>query len=412
MSSLKLYRDKCLGCEECVAACPYNVVTMRDGAPVFGDACNLCGACVETCPTGAIERPAAASVHPGGRGAAGDKAAYRDIWVFGETRDGRLARVVLELLGEGRRLADQTGQRLCGVLAGDRLGTLPEELIAYGADQVFVAEHPDLAVFRDEPYAAVLAAAVDQYRPSILLFGATAAGRSLAPRLAARLRTGLTADCTGLEIDRGSGNLLQTRPAFGGNIMATILCPDYRPQMATVRPGVLKAARRADALWARPDASLGGRDSVVRLETGGGLLAARTAVLGFTAGEAETVNLEEAPIIVAGGRGLGCAENFALVGELAFLLGGVVAASRAVVDEGWIPYAHQVGQTGKTVAPRLYIACGISGAVQHLAGMQGSEVIVAINNNHNAPIFKVATYGLVGDTVRILKELIRQIKAG
>jgi len=396
MSNMKLYPDRCAGCEECVAACPYDAVVMKDGLPVFGDACNLCGACAGACPSGAIEKPAATAIP------SVDKASFRDVWVFGEIRDGQPARVVLELLGAGRGLADQTGQKLCAVLVGDRLGALPEELIAQGADQVFLAEHTELAVMRDEPYAAVLAAAVNQHRPSILLFGATSAGRSLAPRLAARLRTGLTADCTGLDIDRDSGDLLQTRPAFGGNIMATIVTPNHRPQMATVRPGVLKAARRDDSR----------RGEIVKLTVSNDLLAARTEVSGFSAEDTETVNLEDASIIVAGGLGLGSADNFALVKELAALLGGAVAASRAVVDEGWISYAHQIGQTGKTVAPRLYIACGISGAVQHLAGMQGSEIIVAINKNPDAPIFKVATYGLVGDVVQILKELIGQLKAG
>jgi electron transfer flavoprotein alpha subunit len=383
---------------------------MKQGLPVFGDTCNLCGACVEACPSGAIEMTVApaGSPLPEGAGPAVDKTAYRNIWVFGEIRDGSLARVVLELLGAGRKLADQTGQGLAAVLVGDHLGDLPEELLAYGADQVYVAEHPDLAAFRDEPYTAVLAAAVAQYRPSVILFGATATGRSLAPRLAARLRTGLTADCTGLEIDRDSGDLLQTRPAFGGNIMATILCPNHRPQMATVRPGVLKAARRDDRRRQNPDPA----GAVIRLAAGDDLLRARTEVLGFTAETTEGVKLEDASIIVAGGRGLGSAENFALVRELADLLGGAVGASRAVVDEGWISHAHQVGQTGKTVSPRLYIACGISGAVQHLAGMQGSEIIVAINRNPEAPIFKVATYGLVGDVVQILRQLIAQLKAG
>jgi electron transfer flavoprotein alpha subunit len=402
MSSMKLFPDKCGGCEECVSSCPYDAVTMRDGRPVFGDACNLCGACAEACPSGAIERPAATA------SPAVDKTSYRGIWVFAEIGDGRLARVVLELLGEGRKLADQTGQNLCAALLGNDLGTLPEELVAYGADRVFLAEHSALAVFRDEPYAAVLAAAVNQYRPSILLFGATATGRSLAPRLAARLRTGLTADCTGLDIDRGSGDLLQTRPAFGGNILATIITPNHRPQMASVRPGVFKPLQRDD----HPGARFSGRGEVVRLNISDDLLTARTKVSGFTAEETETVNLEDASVIVAGGRGLGSAGNFALVKELAGLLGGAVGASRAVVDEGWISYAHQIGQTGKTVAPRLYIACGISGAVQHLAGMQGAEIIVAINKNPEAPIFKAATFGLVGDVVQILKELIGQLKTG
>lgn len=408
MSSIKLSPDRCTGCEECHTACPYSAITMENGLPVLGDACNLCGACVDACPSGALEGPAAGARRPDG---ASDRSSYRDIWVFAEIRAGRPARVVLELLGAGRRLADQAGQKLCAVLLGDGSGALPEELMAHGADRVYVADHPALALLRDEPYTAVLAAAVNRYRPSILLFGATAAGRSLAPRLAARLRTGLTADCTGLDIDPGSGDLLQTRPAFGGNIMATIVCPNHRPQMATVRPGVLKL-RREDRPPQGRRAPGGGSKDIVRLEIGGDLLAARTVVSGFVLQETEAVNLEDASIIVAGGRGLGSAENFALVRELAVLLGGAAGASRAVVDGGWASPAHQIGQTGKTVAPRVYIACGISGAIQHLVGMQGAEIVVAINENPDAPIFKAATYGLVGDAAQILKELIAQLKAG
>jgi electron transfer flavoprotein alpha subunit len=445
MSSIRLSPDRCTGCEECAAACPYSAITMENGLPVIGDACNLCGACVDACPSGALEGPRMPSAtsglrpaqtengehergarrppHPGSArpkrktanmsGAALDGSSYRDIWVFAEIMGGKPARVVLELLGAGRRLADQVGQRLCAVLLGEGCGALPEELLAHGADRVYVADHPALAVLRDEPYAAVLAAAVNQYRPSVLLFGATAAGRSLAPRLAARLRTGLTADCTGLDIDPVSGNLLQTRPAFGGNIMAAIVCPDHRPQMATVRPGVLKQQREErPPRVPHPEGTGRGSEDVVRLETGDDLLAARTVVSGFVLQETETVNLEDASIIVAGGRGLGSAENFALVRELAMLLGGAVGASRAAVDEGWVSPVHQIGQTGKMVAPRVYIACGISGAIQHLVGMQGAEIVVAINKNPDAPIFKAATYGLVGDVVQILNQLIEQLQAG
>lgn len=388
MENIRVLPEKCAGCELCVSACPFGAISMADALAVIGDACNLCGACVDACTFAAIEldRPQAQVSAPESTGG---------VWVFVEHRGGQVAGVVYELLGEGARLASQLGEELGAVVLGDKVEGLSEELIYHGAQVVYVASAPALADLRDEPYTAVLAAVTRQYRPSILLFGATAAGRSLAPRLAGRLRTGLTADCTGLAIDPETRLLVQTRPAFGGNVMARILCAQHRPQMATVRPRVMQRAERV--------AGRAGR--VVEVPVREAELFARTTVVELIPELTQTVNLEEADIIVAGGRGIQDPKHFRLIEELARVLGGAVAASRAAVDAGWIPYKHQVGQTGKTVAPKVYIAVGISGAIQHLAGMQSSDVIVAINKNPDAPIFKLATYGLVGDLFEIVPEL-------
>ncbi len=274
-----------------------------------------------------------------------------------------------------------------------------QELISYGADNVYLVDHPSLQRFNDESYADIFTQLISRYKPEIVLMGATTYGRSLGPRVASRLNTGLTADCTQLEIDTERRLLLQTRPAFGGNLMATIICPDHRPQMSTVRPKVMKALD--------PDPSRVGEiirpDVDIPLDT-------RVKVLETVTTLCEKVNLTEADIIVSGGRGLGDPGNFALVEELAQILGGAVGASRAVVDAGWVDYSHQVGQTGKTVGPKVYFACGISGAVQHLAGMSSSDTIIAINKDPDAPIFKVATFGITGDVVEVLKALISEFK--
>ncbi len=389
MGNIRVIAESCAGCEACIAACPFGAITVTGGLAAIGDACNLCGACVDACPFAAIELDRAGAPVAD---AVGDS---QGVWVFVEQHQGQVAGVVLELLGEGRKLADALGQRLGAVLLGHGVSDRAELLIGHGADLVLVAEAPELEHFRDEPYTAVLAAAVRQHRPAIVLFGATSTGRSLAPRLAGRLRTGLTADCTGLSIDPRTGLLEQTRPAFGGNIMATILCRRHRPQMATVRPKVFKRAVF--------DGSRSGQ--VVRLSVEPEKLQSRTSVAEFVPELTQTVNLEEADIIVSGGRGLGDAKHFALLEELAGVLGAAVGASRAAVDAGWIPYSHQVGQTGKTVSPKVYIAVGISGAIQHLAGMQSSDVIVAINKNPDAPIFQVANYGLVGDLFQVVPAL-------
>jgi electron transfer flavoprotein alpha subunit len=327
---------------------------------------------------------------------------YKDVWIFAEQRNGALHSVSLELLGAGRKLADALGQKLVAVLLGNQAGALAGELVAHGADKVFYLESPVFEKFQDEPYAQALADLAQEHKPAIILGGATSVGRSFIPRVAARLRTGMTADCTGLEIDPEQKILLGTRPAYGGNIMATIICPDKRPQMATVRHKVMKPLAKDPAR----------QGEVVEKKIDAAHLQLRAKVVNTVKEVEETCNLNEADIIVTGGRGVGSKENFSLVRELAGAIGGAVGASRAAVDAGWMPYSHQVGQTGKTVCPKLYFALGVSGAIQHLAGMQSSDVIIAVNSNPDAEIFKVATYGIVGDLHEVVPELIKQFKHG
>lgn len=391
--SVKVIPDKCTGCETCVTACPFGAIEMRDGKAFITEACTMCGACVEVCEFKAIERTEEAATP------ASDLSAYKGVWVFAEQHKGSVATVALELLGEGRKLADKKKTKLSAIFIGHGIKDKAKELIAYGADIVYIADDPGLKDFNDDSYAAILMTLAKQHKPEIILAGATAIGRSFFPKVASALHTGLTADCTVLDIDTESGHLHQTRPAFGGNIMATIVSPNHRPQMATVRHKVMKPAPRND--------SRTGDIVEVRYTHSGDL---RTRVIKTIEELSETVNICEADIIVAGGRGLGGAKNFQMIEDLAKALGGAVAATRGAVDEGWIPYSHQVGQTGKTVCPKLYIACGISGAIQHVAGMQSSEVIVAINKDPDAPIFNVATYGIVGDVHEVVPILIKKIR--
>ena len=391
--SVRVVSDKCECCETCVSACPFGAIEMQDGKAFITEACTMCGACVEVCEFKAIEKTMEAA------GPAADLSAYRGVWVFAEQHKGDVASVALELLGEGRKLADKRKTRLSAVFIGHGVKDKAKELIACGADIVYVADDPALRDFNDDSYAAILTTLASQHKPEIILAGATAIGRSFFPKVASSLNTGLTADCTVLDIDAETGNLHQTRPAFGGNIMATIETPNHRPQMATVRHKVMKPAVR--------DASRTGEIIEIRYTQSGEL---RTRVVKTVEELGETVNICEADIIVAGGRGLGSAKNFALIEELAKALGGAVAATRGAVDEGWVPYPHQVGQTGKTVCPKLYIACGISGAIQHIAGMQSSDVIVAINKDPDAPIFNVATYGIVGDVHEVLPIMIKKVR--
>ncbi len=395
MAPIQVIEDKCIGCKKCVKVCPFGAIEMRGKLAVIDlSKCTLCGACVEPCPVEAIV------LDRGGRpaGAAGDS---NGVWVFAEQRGGEIQSVVFELLGAGRGLAAARGCELAAVLIGSGVEEQAGLLFRRGADKVYLADHPGLRDYRDEPYARLLTRMIREYKPEIVLTGATSIGRSLIPRTAVQVPTGLTADCTGLEIDPSTGLLLQTRPAFGGNIMATIKCEHHRPQMATVRHKVMEEAPED------PDRPAG---TLVRVPVADADLAARTTVLETVKELEETVNIVEADVIVAGGRGLKGPEHFAMLGELAKALGGAVGASRAAVDAGWVPYSHQVGQTGKTVKPKIYFACGISGAIQHLVGMSSSDIIVAINKNPDAPIFNVATYGLVGDLFEIVPELTRRFK--
>ena len=384
----------CTLCGSCLQACPFGALSTGDEGVVVDERCNLCSACLDACPVGAMSIQRAEKT---GQGLPRAAESSDDIWVYAEHRRGKPAGVSFELLGAARRLA-RLPAAVAAVLLGHEVAGLAKDLIAAGADRVYLVEDPELKDFRDEPYTHVMAEVIKEHRPSVVLFGATSQGRSLAPRLAGRLRTGLTADCTGLEISE-DGLLQQTRPAFGGNIMATILTRRARPQMATVRPRVMKRLA--------PDPSRTGE--IIRPQVGRPF-SSRAELLEFIE-EAETVNLEDADIIVSGGRGLADPKNFGMLRELARELGGALAASRAAVDAGWVPYSIQVGQTGKTVGPKVYIAAGISGSVQHLAGMSSSDIIVAINKDPDAPIFKFATYGIVGDLFEVVPALIAEIRA-
>ena len=325
----------------------------------------------------------------------------RDIYVFAEQRDGNVQKVALELIGKGRELAADLDQKVIAVLLGSSIKDKADQLIAGGADKVIVIDHPVLAEYTTEPYAKAITAVIREKDPEIVLVGATAIGRDLAPRVSARVHTGLTADCTKLEIDETTKLLNMTRPAFGGNIMATIVCADHRPQMATVRPGVMKAMEA--------DAARTGEVEVMEVELGEADLPVK--ILEVIKEEKAVADITEAKILVSGGRGMNDKDNFyGLLNPLAEVLDGVVSGSRATVDAGWIDHECQVGQTGKTVRPDLYLACGISGAIQHVAGMEGSEYIVAIDKNDSAPIFDIADLGIVGNVDTLLPKLTEAIK--
>lgn len=393
MALLEIKREECIGCGACVDACPFGALKLVDNIATVDDKCTACGACLEVCPVSALslpERPKATE-----EGLAG----YQGVWTWVEQFQGQASSISWEMLGQGRKLADQRKTILTACVLGHNVGHIAREAIAFGADRVFLADDPTLGVYRTRPYADALVKLVRQYKPEIFLLGASSRGRDLAGSVATELYTGLTADCTGLEIDGQTNLLRQTRPAFGGNIMATIICPVYRPQMSTVRHRVFEMPSA--------DSARQGQLVPVSVDMDESQIASK--VVDFITEQGE-VNLADAKIIVSGGRGVGGPEGFAPIRELAEVLGGAVGSSRAAVDAGWIPYAHQVGQTGRTVRPDLYIACGISGAIQHLAGMGTAKVIVAINKDPEAPIFSMANYGIVGDLFQIVPALTAQFR--
>ena len=411
---IQVIKEKCKGCSLCVKACPFNAITMENKLAVIGDACTACNACIAKCPFGAIEKTADEEVV--------DLSAYKHIWVFAEQRDGKLMNVALELIGEGYRLAKEISEdtKVYAVLVGENVGHLADECYAYGAEGVILIEDPLLKNFTTDAYTKVIVDAIHEYKPEIVLYGATHIGRDLAPRIAARCNTGLTADCTRLDVkvasyieyakknttldtstldpNDPSTGIKQTRPAFGGNLMATIICPRTRPQMSTVRPGVMQKREKVE----------GAKGELIVYKPVISASDIRTTIVEIVKSAKEMVSLTDAKIICSGGRGLGGPEGFELIKKFADKVGGVVGSSRACVDAGWIDHSHQVGQTGTTVKPNIYFACGISGAIQHLAGMQTSDIIVAINKDPDAPIFEVADYGIVGDLYKVIPQIIEE----
>lgn len=419
---VRLVLNKCLACgARCQSVCPVNGIEMSaSGEPeIVLEKCIGCVKCVKACPGSALEifytsEELALLAELEKQGTLPTEeideeekkrrdfvAGYRGVWVFIEQTEGEAARVSWELLGAGGELARQLGVELCAVVIGENVEHLCSEAFGYGATRAYLLDRPVYRYYRTEPYLDACCHLIEKYKPEVVLMGASGMGRDLAGAVATRLQTGLTADCTGLAID-DRRNLMQTRPAFGGNIMATIMCDRFRPQMATVRPQVMPLPEKQEVA--------GGE--IVRESFAPSEAAIFTKVLEIITDKQgkDAVDIAGADFIVSGGRGLMAKENFSLLQDLADELGGVIGGSRSAVDAGWLSPERQVGQTGKTVRPKIYIACGISGAIQHLVGMQDSDVVIAINRDQEAPIFEVATYGIVGDLFQVVPALTRQIR--
>jgi electron transfer flavoprotein alpha subunit/NAD-dependent dihydropyrimidine dehydrogenase PreA subunit len=392
--SIRIESELCTGCGSCEASCPFGGIEVVDNCAVILEGCTLCGACVEVCPVDAIilEREEFKVEKM-------DISQYKGVWVVAEHYKSESHPVAFQLLGKGRELADKLNTSLTLVILGADFDSQLDKLSQYGQDEIIYVKSSILKDYYSDLYVKILTELITDKKPEIVLIGATPTGRDFAPRVAKRLNAGLTADCTGLDIEEDSGNLRQTRPTFGGNIMATIRTPSSRPQMSTVRPGIFKVPEKVkkDVKIEIIEKKFTKKDSVEK-------------IVKVITKEKESINLEDAEIIVSGGRGVGSKEGFSLIKELADVLGAEVGGSRVTVELDWIDHDRQVGQTGKTVSPRLYIACGISGAIQHIVGMQGAEIIVAINRDPNAAIFKIAHYGIVGDLHKVIPVLIEEIK--
>ncbi|MBR4591660.1 MAG: electron transfer flavoprotein subunit alpha [Elusimicrobiaceae bacterium] len=388
--------QNCVGCGKCTTVCPFGALSLVNRKAVASSACTMCGACVSQCPVRALSLPAAGAAKK-------DLSAYKGVWVFVEIGDNgqtqQVRPVGFELLSKGRELANQLGEELGAVVIGNNIQPYFAEISQYGADKIYAVENPAYARYNTAAYAHAMVTLIQKYNPSVVLFPSTYVGRDLSPRISAQLFVGLTADCTGLSIQ--DGNLIQTRPAFGGNIMADIKCPDYRPQMATVRPNVFKKVVSTPGRMAQVVSEA----VVVPAES------AKVRIINTHMDPPVTgVKLDEAEVVIAGGRGMKNKAGFDLLENLAQELGGTVGASRAAIDLGLKKKEDQIGQSGVTVSAKLYVACGISGAVQHVVGMEHSNVIIGINKDANAPIFNVCKYGLVGDAAQILPKILEQLK--
>jgi len=386
-------KEKCTGCGICEKACPFGAIKIVEKIAVIGDECTLCGACVDQCNLKAIsiQRKKFEDV---------DLSQYQAVWIVVEIKDDKVRNVSFELLGKAIELANELKQDPCVLLIGNNVKRFIQDFSNRGAKKIYIAENEDLKDYHTETYSSVITGIISKYKPNIVLYPATINGRDLAPRVAATLKLGLTADCTGLSIK--DGLLLQTRPAFGGNIMADIICPISRPQMATVRPNVMEMAVIQDKINTEII------EIPVKVDIQGLKVKTKEIIRG-TASECG-IPVCEADTIVSGGRGVGSKENFNIIENLASVLNAAVGASRAAVDLGWIPKSQQVGQSGSTVSPKIYIACGISGTIQHLVGMKSSDIIIAINKDPNAPIFDVANYGIVGDLKTVVPLLTEALK--
>jgi len=376
----------------------YNAIDIVDGLAVINENCVFCGVCVDACPFKSIKITGDTEEEK-------DFSSYSGVCIYLEANGSAIHDVGFELVSEGRKLADKLGVSLSAIALGSGIKESAIEAFDYGLDKLYLADDPVFSNNIDDVFSGILSRLVAEQRPEIFLAGATWFGRTLIPRVAATLRTGLTADCTSLEIDDGNKMLLQTRPTFGGNILATIITRNARPQMATVRPHVMEKKKISRG----PENY---KDKIEHIKIDSSKIRTAYNLISVDRELDEKINITDYDVVVSGGRGLGEGKNFSMLKELADLLGGVVGASRAAVDSGWISYPHQVGQTGKTVNPKIYIACGISGAIQHIAGMQTSDIIIAINKDPNASIFGVANYGIVGDLFKVVPMLIKRIKDG